>query len=100
MLDRAIDAHRAAPLTGDVWFSVGKDAWVQASRAPAARTARPGCSMSSDALKLQVLAGQVTDNFRTVGFAETLRQHGRIDAAGRALRCAKRCSRSQQRRRR
>ncbi len=26
----------------------------------------------------------MTDNFRTVGFAETLRQHGRVDAAGRA----------------
>lgn len=36
----------------------------------------------SDALKAQVLAGQVTDNFKTVGVAETLRRHGRVDAAG------------------
>jgi len=33
------------------------------------------------------LAGQVTDKFRTVGFAETLRQHGRVEAAGRAEVC-------------
>ena len=30
MLDRAIDAYRAAPLAGDVWFGVGKGAWVRA----------------------------------------------------------------------
>lgn len=86
MLDRAIDAYRAAPLTGDVWFSVGKDAWVRAF-ALAARRGADGQARTqdmSDALKAQVLAGQVTDNFRTVGFAETLRQHGRVDASGRA----------------
>jgi len=86
MLDRAIDAYRAAPLTGDVWFSVGKDAWVRAF-ALAARRGPDGHARTqdmSDALKAQVLAGQVTDNFRTVGFAETLRQHGRVDASGRA----------------
>lgn len=86
MLDRAIDAYRAAPLTGDVWFSVGKDAWVRAL-ALGARRGADGQSRAqemSDALKAQVLAGQVTDNFRTVGFAQTLRQHGHVDAAGRA----------------
>lgn len=85
MLDRAIDAYRAAPLKGDVWFSVGKDAWVRAF-ALAARRGADGQARTqdmSDALKLQVLAGQVTDNFRTVGFAETLRRHGRVDASGR-----------------
>lgn len=86
MLDRAIDAYRAAPLTGDVWFSVGKDAWVRAFTLAARRGADGQARVQemSDALKAQVLAGQVTDNFRTVGFAETLRQHGRVDAAGRA----------------
>jgi hypothetical protein len=86
MLDRAIDAYRAAPLEGDVWFSVGKDAWIRAF-ALAVRRRQDGQARvqeMSDALKAQVLAGQVTDNFRTVGFAETLRQHGRVDAAGRA----------------
>lgn len=86
MLERAIDAYRAAPLTGDVWFSVGKDAWVRAF-ALAARRGADGQARTqdmSDALKAKVLAGQVTDNFRTVGFAETLRQHGRVDASGRA----------------
>ncbi|WP_152191415.1 DUF4209 domain-containing protein [Georgenia satyanarayanai] len=89
MLDRAIDAYRAAPLTGDVWFSVGREAWVRAF-ALAARRGKDGHSRvqeMSDALKAQVLAGQVTDHFRTVGFAETLRQHGRVDAAGRAEVC-------------
>ncbi len=86
MLDRAIDAYRAAPLTDDVWFSVGKDAWVRALALAARRGAagRARVQEMSDALKAQVLAGQVTDNFKTVGFAETLRQHGRVDAAGRA----------------
>lgn len=86
MLDRAIDAYRAAPLTDDVWFSVGKDAWVRAF-ALAARRGPDGQARvqeMSDALKAQVLAGQVTDNFKTVGFAETLRQHGHVDASGRA----------------
>lgn len=89
MLDRAIDAYRAVPLTGDVWFSAGRDAWVRAF-ALAVRRGRDGQARMhemSDALKAQVLAGQVTDNFRTVGFAEVLRQHGRVDAAGRAEVC-------------
>jgi hypothetical protein len=86
MLDRAIDAYRSAPLTGDAWFSVAKDAWVRAFALAARRGADGQARVQemSDALKAQVLAGQVTDNFRTVGFAETLRQHGRVDAAGRA----------------
>ncbi len=55
MLDRAIDAYRAAPLTGDVWFSVGKDAWVRAF-ALAARRGPDGQARvqdMSDALKAQ-----------------------------------------------
>ncbi|MFD6444857.1 DUF4209 domain-containing protein [Promicromonospora sp. NPDC060204] len=86
MLDRAVEAYRAAPLTGDVWFSAGKDAWVRAF-ALAVRRGKDGqvrVQEMSDALKAQVLAGQVTDNFRTVGFAETLRQHGRVSPTGRA----------------
>lgn len=89
MLDRAIDAYRAAPLTDDVWFSVGKDAWIRAF-ALASRRGTDGQARvqeMSDALRDQVLTGQVTDNFRTVGFAETLRKHGRVDAAGRAEVC-------------
>lgn len=86
MLDRAIDAYRAAPLTGDVWFSVGKDAWVRAFALAARRGADGHARVQemSDALKARVLVGKVTDNFRTVGFAGTLRQHGRLEAAGRA----------------
>lgn len=86
MLDRAIDAYRAAPLTDNVWFSVGKDAWVRAFELAARRgpDGQARVQEMSDALKAQVVAGKVADNFRTVGFAETLRQHGRVDAAGRA----------------
>ena len=87
MLDRAIDAYRAAPLTGDVWFSVGKDAWVRAFELAMRRGPDgllPKYSKCRRALKAQVLDCQVTDNFMTVGFAETLRRHSRVDAAGRA----------------
>lgn len=86
MLDRAIDAYRAAPLTGDVWFRVGKDAWDRAFELAMRRGPEGQARVQemSDALKAQVLAGQVADNFRTVGFAETLRRHCRVDAAGRA----------------
>lgn len=89
MLDRAIEAYRAAPLTGDVWFSVGKDSWVRALALAMRRGAdgKARVQEMSDALKAEVLAGLVTDNFRTVGFAETLRQHGRIDSAGRVEVC-------------
>lgn len=89
MLDRAVNAYRAAPLTGDMWFSVGKDAWVRAF-ALAGRRGTDGQARvqeMSDALKAEVLAGQVTGNFRTVSFAETLRHHGLVDAAGRAELC-------------
>ena len=67
MLDRAIDAYRAAPLTGDVWFSVGKDAWVRAF-ALAARRGAGGQSRKqdmSDALKAQVLATTTASASRT-----------------------------------
>jgi len=86
MLDRAIDAYRAAPLTGDVWFLAGRDAWVRAF-ALAARRGADGQARAqemSEVLKARIVAGHVTDDFRTVGFAETLRQHGRVDATGRA----------------
>lgn len=86
MLDRAIEAYRAAPLTGDVWFSIGKDAWVRAF-ALAARRGENGKARAqemSDALKAQILIGQVADQYRTVQLAEVLRQHGRVDASGRA----------------
>ncbi|WP_223984693.1 DUF4209 domain-containing protein [Arthrobacter sp. NicSoilB8] len=85
MLDRAIDAYRAAPLTGDAWFRVGKDAWVRAFELAMRRgpDGRARIQEMSDALKAQILAGEVSDNFRTVGFAETLRRHCRVDAAGR-----------------
>ena len=44
MLDRAIDAYRAAPLTGDVWFSVGRTHGFGRLhlRRAAVRTARSG----------------------------------------------------------
>ena len=89
MLDRAIDAYRAAPLTDDVWFSIGKDAWVRAFALVGRRGADGQARVQemSGGLKAQVLAGQAADNFRTVGFAETLRHHGRVDPTGRSEVC-------------
>ncbi|TDK25828.1 DUF4209 domain-containing protein [Arthrobacter crusticola] len=86
MLDRAIDAYRAAPLTEEVWFSVGRDAWVRAFALAMRRGADGHARVRemSDALKAQVLAGQARDNFKTVRFAETLRQHGRVEKDARA----------------
>lgn len=89
MLDRAIDAYRAAPLTSPVWFAAGRDAWVRAF-ALAARRGTDGHARlqeMSEALKAEVLAGKPADNFTTVGFAETLRQHGRVAASERAEVC-------------
>jgi hypothetical protein len=90
MLDRAVDAYRAAPLTGDGWFSAGKDAWVRALELVIRRGADGQVRLQemSDALKAQVLAGQLADNFRPVDVAQTLREHGRVDAVGRAEVCS------------
>ena len=89
MLDRAIDAYRAAPLTDDVWFSVGKDSWLRALALAGRRGADGQARVQemSDVLKAQTLAGQTADNFRTVEFAETLRHHGKVDATGRSEVC-------------
>ncbi|WP_443670019.1 DUF7380 domain-containing protein [Gordonia sputi] len=59
MLDRGIDAYRAAPLTGDVWFSVGRDAWVRAFELAARRGADGQARVQevSGALTAQILGG-------------------------------------------
>lgn len=85
MLDRAIDAYRAAPLTPDAWFGVGKDAWVRAfallgRRGPEGQLRT---EEMSDALVAAVVAGRVDDNFLTVSIAATLRRHGRVHASRR-----------------
>lgn len=76
MLDRAIDAYRAAPLTADAWFRASRAAWVRAFGLAIRRGPEGQIRVQemSEALKAQVLAGQVSDNFRTVGFAQTLRR--------------------------
>lgn len=89
ILDLAIDAYRAAPLT-DVWYSAGKNAWVRAfalanRRGPCGRLAVQEMSYK---LKAQIIAGTVTDQFRTVAFAEVLRHNGRVDPSDRAAICA------------
>lgn len=83
MLDRAIDAYRAAPLTSNVWFSVGKASWVRAFALGMRRGEEGRARMQemADALKVQILECEVSDNFRSVEVAETLRQHGRTDAS-------------------
>lgn len=89
MLDRAIDAYRAAPLTGPVWFAAGRDAWVRAFELVARRGTDGHARLQemSEALRAEVLAGKLADDFTTVGFSETLRQHGRVGAAERAEVC-------------
>jgi len=85
MLDRAIDAYRAASLSGDGWLRDSLESWVRALGLAVRRGAdgRVQVQEMSDSLKALILAGQVTDDFRTVRLAETLRQHGRVEASWR-----------------
>lgn len=86
MLDMAIESYRAAPLTDAVWFGPGRDAWVRAL-ALANRRGPDGHAVIADMsnqLKEHVLAANVSDQFRTVQCAQVLRNHGRVDAEGRA----------------
>jgi len=85
MMDRAIDAYRAAPLTSDVWFSAGKGAWTRAFALLARRGADGQARLAemSTALTARVLEGGVADRFLTVDLAETLRLHGRADQEAR-----------------
>jgi hypothetical protein len=82
MLDTAIDAYHAAPLTEDVWFSVGKDAWTRAfdlanRRGPDGRVV---VEEMSQELKGYVLAATVADRFRVAGCAQLLRSHGLLES--------------------
>lgn len=86
MLDRAIDAYRAAPLSASVWFNVGKDAWIRAFSLVGRRgqDGRSRMEDMSNALKAKVLSAGITDSFQIVDLAQTLRRHGRVDATDRA----------------
>lgn len=86
MLDAAIDGYRAAPLTDDVWFSVGKDAWRRAFEL-VNRRGKDGATRSQEMaqqLKAHVLGNTVADQFRVVTCAEVLRLNGRLGADERA----------------
>ena len=89
MMDKAIDAYRAAPLIGDVWFSVGRDSWIRAFALVARRGAdgKARVKEMSAALKAEILVGEVSDGYTTVQFAEALRQHGQVDAGERREVC-------------
>ncbi|MCW2787496.1 MAG: hypothetical protein JWP74_4013 [Marmoricola sp.] len=88
MLDLAIDAYRAAPLS-DVWFGAGRAAWLRAFALAKRRgiAGRPVVEDMSRRLQTRVLAGAVSDQFGTVAFAELLRQNGHVGAADRASLC-------------
>lgn len=90
MLDRAIDAYRAASLNGDAWVIGGRESWVRALDLAARRGPDGHSQMQemSDALRTQILASKVEDAFRPVALAEVLREHGRVGGNERAEVCA------------
>ena len=80
MLDLAIHAYRAAPLTSDVWFSIGRDAWQRAFEL-AKRQGADGVVRIQEmtkALKDEVLAGTLADRFRVPDCAALLREQGQV----------------------
>lgn len=86
MLDAAIDGYRAAPLTDDVWFSIGKDAWRRAFEL-VNRRGKDGATRLQEMaqqMKTHVLGSRVADRFRVVTCAEMLRLNGRLGADERA----------------
>ncbi|KIM15536.1 hypothetical protein QV65_22395 [Rhodococcus erythropolis] len=89
MIDNAIDAYRAAPLTGDVWFTVGRDSWIRAFTFVARRggDGKARVDEMSAALKAKILAGEVSDGYMTVQLASALRQHGSVDVSERRAVC-------------
>ncbi|OZD24266.1 DUF4209 domain-containing protein [Rhodococcus sp. 06-156-3C] len=85
-LDLAIDAYRSTPLSQEVWFRYGRDAWIRALEL-AIRRGPEGAVRAremTDVLIGEVIKGQLAENFRTVQIAETLRLHGMVDESGRA----------------
>lgn len=87
MLDTAIDAYRAAPLTDDnIWFSIGRDAWRRAFELAKRRGADGQVRIQemTKALKEHVLAGTVADRFRLPDCAALLRENGRVAAVERS----------------
>ena len=85
MLDTAIDAYRAAPLTGEAWFSIGRDTWRRAFEIAKRRGADGQIRIQemTKALKDHVLAGTVADRFLVPDCAALLRENGGIAAVER-----------------
>ncbi len=85
MLNTAIDAYRAAPLTDDVWFSVGKNAWRRAFELAQRQGADGDVRIEemSKALKDHLLACTIDDRFRIPDCAALLRHNGRVAASER-----------------
>jgi hypothetical protein len=83
MLDLAIDAYRAAPLSADVWFATGKVAHKRALERTKLRGkagARPRGEIIAT-LQDWVLASTIADRFMVADCANMLRETVRMDDA-------------------
>lgn len=82
LLDMAVDAYRAAPLTGEVWFSVGNDAWRRGLELARRRgpDGRARIEEMTKALKERLLTSTVEDRFFAENLAALLRKNGRPSA--------------------
>jgi len=81
LLDLAIDAYRSAPLTDEVWFSGGKDAWHRALELARRRgpDGRARLDEMTESLRLWVLNSTIADRFRVPDCAALLRENARSD---------------------
>lgn len=86
LLDLAIDGYVAAPLDGDGWFRVGKDAWCRAFELASRRgpDGRVRVEEMSTQLANHLLSLSVDDRFRVPDAAAVLRNSGMVAETERA----------------
>ncbi len=82
MLDIAIDAYRAAPLTEPAWISGGKAAWQRAFELVKRRSSNGSDRVDemTAALVAAVLGARITDRFFAPDCAAMLRENARLDS--------------------
>ncbi len=85
LLDLAIEGYAAAPLDGDGWFRVGKDAWRRAFELAGRRgpDGRLRVEQMSKMLADQLLSLSADDRFRVSDGAAVLRNSGRVSETDR-----------------
>jgi hypothetical protein len=82
LLDLAIDAYAATPLTGDAWYALGKDSWHRAFDL-LGRRGKDGQARINEmrsTLTEKVLSSTIEDRFLVVEWAAMLRENVRIPA--------------------